>query len=145
MSEKQRRIEDIRLVRLARVVPFSFPFWGVQWSDDREPIMVAEGWIADDGWHEAEPFQGNRREAAAQYVEDGDFRLVDGEATTWIHVRTWRRGAVLLDGGPHDGYDETQVDIETVVVPVHPVAPYCDPDTRAHEWGPRSEKDTTAE
>lgn len=64
------------------------------------------------------------REAAQEYVDEGDYGQDRATETTWVDVRCT---PVRSDGEPE--YDETEI----VSVAIHPVEPAC-VDGHEHEW-----------
>lgn len=90
--------------------------------------VVLDGWIADDGNCEVEcPYADSAREAAEEYVSDGDWG--DDSSTSWVDVHTWRIGLQLGD----DGVEEIRVDEETHTIAIEPREPAC-ADGHEHDW-----------
>jgi len=92
--------------------------------------VMEQGWCAAAGNAEVHyPHADSGREAAEEYVSDGDWG--DPEAgTSWVGVSVWRQGQVADDDG---ALEEVRVDYESHTITIEPEEPSC----RAghdHEW-----------
>lgn len=97
-------------------------------TTDGETVIL-DGWIADDGNCEVEfPYADSGREAAEEYVSDGDWG--DDSSTSWVDVHAWRIGLQLGDDGE---VEEIRVDEETHTIAINPREPAC-ADGHEHDW-----------
>jgi hypothetical protein len=78
------------------------------------------GYYADDGNAEVHyPDATSAREAARQYVDDGDWG--ESDTTMWVHVHVWPAG------GDADDSERIRIEIE-------PDEPACESDEGEHDW-----------
>lgn len=90
-------------------------------------VVLPGGWRADDGNAELGIDAESGAEAAAEYVRGGEWG--ERRETTWVHVRTWRRGLALDDDGD---VVEVEVSREDHRIDVDPVEPKCT--AAEHDW-----------
>ena len=100
--------------------------------DASEGLLYLGGWVADDGNCEVEyPHADSGREAAKDYVSDGDWGDSDGE-TIAIEVMAWRPALRVDDDG--DLTDE-RADEDSHLVTIEPDEPTCEAaEDGAHRW-----------
>jgi hypothetical protein len=99
---------------------------GIELTGDGCLVLPSEPITADDGNASVEydADEHSPKEAAQQYVEDGEWGTID--ETTWIDVATWRCG-IDADG------DVVQSDREDFTITLNPAEPECC-DGQEHDW-----------
>lgn len=97
--------------------------------DDYALVVIAAGYVADDGNCEVEYADAeSAAEAAQDYVDGGVWDDVD--STSWIHVYAWRRGYVLDEDGD---LVQLTIDREAHTIEIEPDEPEC-VDSDGHDW-----------
>jgi hypothetical protein len=105
---------------------------GQRWRPKGAPVAVLlPGWSADDGNAEVVyPDADSDDEAAREYVDGGEWG--ERDTTTWIHVRTWRRGYVW--DADEEEVVEVIADEQSHTVQLDPEEPECPSDEGEHDW-----------
>lgn len=99
---------------------------------DDDPALVLPGWYADDGNAEVYfPDAKSGKEAAEQYVEDGDY----GDSGGIVEVSYWKRAICMYkdEDGEEDIDDDVKIDYETIDVEIQTPEPPCCQE-EGHNW-----------
>jgi hypothetical protein len=92
------------------------------------PVVVEDGWYADDGNAEVHiDFAEDGEEAAREYVSGGDWG--ESEETTWVEVSVWRRAYYVTEEGEIDCVEVLR---DTHSIDLEPSEPECS--GGEHEW-----------
>jgi hypothetical protein len=139
--ERGETVEDVAKRHGLKVIDATFPGNGLLLANG-EPDMavkaiVAEGYYADDG--NADVYYSHAdsgKEAAQEYMDEGDWGP-DSDAGTWWHeVRTWRAAyaIVTLDEDDEPSVECIEVDEDYHTIEMEPEEPECAEDSKEHDW-----------